>query len=267
MTPTAVAAAARARDLPLREVSGVRAGPGAAALAGAHPDVVVVVAYGELLDEAALTLARHGAINAHFSLLPRWRGAAPVQRALIAGDAVTGITIMRMDRGLDTGPIVEQVDEPIRPDDDAGTLGARLAQLGATALVGVLHMLPSGDVVGRPQDDRLAVAAPRIGAAERVVDWSMPAGEIVRWVRGLTPDPGATTRFRGQPLKILAAAVDVEGGRGDSGRVLTADDDGVVVGAGDGSVRLRRVAPAGRARMDAAAWARGARFTDGERLG
>jgi methionyl-tRNA formyltransferase len=266
-TPTAVAAFARSRDLPLREVAGVRSGAGARALEAARPDALVVVAYGEILTPATLALAPYGAINLHFSLLPRWRGAAPVQHALMAGDAVTGVTVMRMDEGLDTGPILNQLEEPIRPEDDAGTLGARLAHVGGRLLVSVLRMLPDGGLPSRPQDDRLATFAPRIGASARTIEWERPAEDIVRQVRGLAPDPAATTTFRDEPLKVLAAALDHEGGEGAPGTVLSVDARGVLVGAGSRAVWLVEVAPAGRKRMDAAAWARGARFAPDERLG
>ena len=266
-TPTAVAAFARSRGLPLREVAGVRSGDGARALETARPDALVVVAYGELLAPATLALAPYGAINLHFSLLPRWRGAAPVQHALMAGDVVTGVTVMRMDEGLDTGPILNQLEEPIRPEDDAGTLGARLARVGGRLLVSVLRMLPHGGVPSRPQDDRLATFAPRIGPSARTIAWERRAEDIVRQVRGLAPDPAATTTFRGEPLKVLAAALDHEGGEGAPGAVLSVDARGVLVGAGSRAVRLVEVAPAGRKRMDAAAWARGARFAPDERLG
>jgi methionyl-tRNA formyltransferase len=266
-TPTAVATAARSRDLPVRELPGVAAGDGARALEAVRPDVLVVVAYGTLLPPATLGLARHGAINLHFSLLPRWRGAAPVQRALMAGDEIAGVTVMQMDEGLDTGPILSQLEDPVRADDDAGALGGRLANLGARLLVSVLRMLPAGGVPARDQDDRVATLAPRIRPEERVLDWSRSAAALVRQVRGLAPEPGATTRFRGQPVKVLSAALDHEGGHGDLGAVIAVDDRGVLVGAGEGAVRLLEVAPSGRKRMDAASWARGARFAPAERLG
>jgi methionyl-tRNA formyltransferase len=266
-TPTAVASYARTRSLPVREVDRLATGEGARALEAARPDALVVVAYGQLLTPATLALAPYGAINLHFSLLPRWRGAAPVQHALMAGDEVTGVTVMRMDEGLDTGPILNQLEDPIRPEDDAGTLGARLAHLGGRLLVSVLRMLPHGSLPARPQDDRLATRAPMIGPAQRRIRWDRPAEEIVRKVRALAPEPGATTGFREQPLKVLAAALDHEGGAGQPGSVLSVDGRGVLIGAGSGAVRLVEVAPAGRKRMEAAAWARGARFAADERLG
>ena len=267
-TPTAVAEAAARAQLPLLETQGLRAPSSLETILAAMPDVVVVVAYGEILQRETLQAGPFGALNLHFSLLPRWRGAAPVQHALLAGDEVTGVTVMRMDEGLDTGPILNQLEEQIRPEDDAGSLGARLARNGARLLVGVLRMLPTGSVPARPQDDRLATWAPRLLAADRVLDWSLSADAIVRRVRALAPEPGATTTFRGEPLKVLAAGVDHDPAqRGTPGTVAGTDHRGVLVASGEGGVRLVEVAPAGRKRMAASAWARGARFVGDERLG
>jgi methionyl-tRNA formyltransferase len=267
LTPTAVADAARALDAPVVEADGVNEGAGSTAVAELGPDVVVVVAYGQLLGHDALTVAPHGAINLHFSLLPRWRGAAPVQRAIAAGDAITGVTVMRMDDGLDTGPILNQLEEAVRPDDDAGSLGARLAKNGALLLVGVLRMLPRGGVPARKQDDASATLAPKVTAAERAIDWSRPPEEIVRWVRALAPRPAATATVRGEQVKVLAAALDHQGwSDGAPGSVAGADERGVLVRADGGGVRLLEVAPAGRRRMDAASWARGVRFAADELL-
>jgi methionyl-tRNA formyltransferase len=252
---------------PLVEASGVRSGAGWRALLAAEPEVLVVVAYGELLTHEVLALARLGGVNLHFSLLPRWRGAAPVQHAILAGDEVTGVTVMRMDEGLDTGPILGQMEEPIRPGDDAGALGSRLSQLGAGLLTGVLRVLPSGDVPERAQDPALATWAPRLRVADRAVDWSQPADAIVRRVRALAPDPGASTSFRGDTLKVLAAGADPDQLDVVPGAIAEAGGRGVRVAAGSGSVWLLEVAPSGRKRMSAAAWARGARFAEGERLG
>jgi len=268
LTPTAVAEAARPLDVQLAEVDGVNEGAGATLLAEVRPDVLAVVAYGQLLGREALTVAPHGAINLHLSLLPRWRGAAPVQRAIAGGDAITGVTVMRMDEGLDTGPILNQLEEAIRPDDDAGALGMRLAKNGALLLVGVLRMLPQGGVPARKQDDGAATQAPKITAAERAIDWTRAPDEIVRWVRALAPQPGATATVRGEPVKVLAAAIDHQGlSEGAPGAIVAADERGVLVCASGGGVRLLEVAPAGRKRMDAAAWARGARFTADDRFG
>jgi methionyl-tRNA formyltransferase len=254
------------------EADGVREGPGADALHRAAPDVLVVVAYGHLLPREILELPTYGAINLHFSLLPRWRGAAPVAHALLAGDVTTGITVMRMDEGLDTGPVLAQMEEEVRPDDDAGTLGARLATLGARSLVGVLRTIAVDAPPERPQDPTGVTLAPRISPEDRVLDWGSEPEDIVRRIRALAPEPGATTSFRAEPLKILAAGLSHEGLRRDhdaaqAGTIIEADERGVLVATANGGVRLIEVAPAGRARMSAADWARGARFGSGERLG
>jgi methionyl-tRNA formyltransferase len=262
-TMTPVAEAARRGRLALAEVAGVRRAEGFDALVAARPDVLVVVAYGELLTPQVLDVPKRGAINLHFSLLPRWRGAAPVQHVLLAGDATTGVTTMRMDVGLDTGPILEQREEPIRPEDDAGTLGARLAELGAGLLV---HTLGSLDQVAPRQQPTAGVTwAPKLTPADRIVDWNEDAEGIVRRVRALAPDPGARTTFRGRPINILRAE-SVEGS-GSPGSILGVDDRGVRIAAGRDGVRLRSVAPAGRRHMSAAEWANGARLGPLERLG
>jgi methionyl-tRNA formyltransferase len=269
LTPTAVALLARERSFPLVEVDGVGKGAGLEALHDAAPDVLVVVAYGEILSREVLDLAPLGAVNLHFSLLPRWRGAAPVQHALMAGDELTGVTVMRMDEGLDTGPILGSLEEPIRPDDDAGSLGARLAHLGGILLVGTVRQLAEQGLTARSQDGSKATFAGKLGPADRALDWTQEPGAIVRRVRALSPDPAATTRFRDGSLKVFAAAVghDEIGGAVAPGTIVAADDRGVAVAAGGGTVRLLEVAPSGRRRMPAAAWARGARFADGEHFG
>src|SRR5439155_278995 len=267
-TRTAVAEVAVRAQLPLLEAESLRMGASLEALLGVAPDVVVVVAYGEILQREVLEAGPFGALNLHFSLLPRWRGAAPVQHALLAGDDVTGVTVMRMDEGLDTGPILNQLEEQIRPEDDAGSLGARLAHNGGMLLVGVLRMLPGGGVPARPQDDRLVTWAPRLLAEDRVLDWTLPADAIVRRVRALAPEPGASTRFRDEPLKVIAAGVDHDPSRPEApGTVVGTDHRGVLVASGRGGVRPVEVAPAGRKRSAAPAWARGARFDGDERLG
>jgi len=268
VTRTAVADAADRLGVPLVEAAGIRAGAGFEALVSAAPDVIAVVAYGEILVRDVLELPPHGAINLHFSLLPRWRGAAPVQHALLAGDVSTGVTVMRMDEGLDTGPILNQLVEEIRPDDDAGSLGARLAHVGGMLLAGVLRVIPAGRLPARPQDDRLATSAPRLRTDDRVIDWTGPTEAIVRRVRALAPQPGATTTFRSEPMKVLVAAAGREPTiEGIPGAILASDDRGVEVASGSGTVRLVEVAVTGRRRMPAAEWARGARFERGERLG
>jgi methionyl-tRNA formyltransferase len=270
LTPTAVADAANAGGLPLLQVAGVRSGEGFAALDALEPDALVVVAYGEILTPDVLDIPAHGAVNVHFSLLPRWRGAAPVQRAIAEGDVTTGVTVMRMDEGVDTGPILASTETPIGTNEDAGSLGARLAELGGPLLVDALRGLRDGSVEARPQDDRAATYAPTPKPDERIIDWTRPAEEIVRRVRAFAPEPGAATTFRGQPLKVLEAVAHPVSDATPPvrGTLTTSEADGTpgvdVTGA---VVRLLEVAPAGRKRMSGADWARGARIQPGERLG
>lgn len=265
LTPTAVARAARELGLLLVETDGVKAGRGRSELLASKPDVVVVVAYGELLPPDILAASPWGAVNLHLSLLPRWRGAAPVMRAIMEGDRLSGVTVMAIDAGLDTGPILSQIEEPIRDEDDAGSLGARLSTSGARLLVATLQDVVDGRVMPRPQTSDDVTYAPKPAAAERWIDWQEPAEVIVRRIRAFAPDPGARTKVLDTSLKILEAG-SVEGS-GPAGTVLSTGAGGVVVGAMAGAVHLRTVTPAGRRRMSAEAWARGARLRPGERLG
>jgi methionyl-tRNA formyltransferase len=273
LAPTAVAEAAVAMDLPLLEVDRVRDGAGFDALDALEPDAIVVVAYGEILTPDVLDIPRLGAVNVHFSLLPGWRGAAPVQRTILEGDEVTGVTAMLMDEGLDTGPVLATVETPIDPDEDAGTLGARLAGLGGPLLIDVLGGLETGSLEPRSQDHTEATYAPKLLPDERTIDWTHRADAIVRRVRAFAPEPGAVTTFRRGRLKILRGA-----DRGTQGwtlesppmpaRISVLDDGRVFVDAGGATtVELLEVAPAGRKRMTGIQWARGARIEPLEHLG
>ena len=272
LTPTAVSDAAAALDLPLLEVARVRDGEGFEALDAMEPDAVVVVAYGEILTPDVLDIPRLGALNVHFSLLPRWRGAAPVQRAILEGDEVTGVTVMLMDEGLDTGPVLLTAETPIGDDEDAGSLGARLAELGGPLLLEALRGLDDGSLEPRSQDHAAVTVAPKLLPDERTLDWTQPAEAIVRRIRAFAPDPGAVSTFRGGRLKVLRADA-----RPIGGYMLAAiprraeirideDDTPVVHGMAQDAVGLLEVAPAGRKRMTGAEWARGARIQPGEQL-
>jgi methionyl-tRNA formyltransferase len=270
LTPTAVADAARALDLPLLEVNRVRDAEGFEALDLLEPDAIVVVAYGEILTPDVLDIPRLGAVNVHFSLLPRWRGAAPVQRAILEGDEVTGVTVMLMDEGMDTGPVLSTVEAAIEPEEDAGSLGARLAELGSPLLVETLRGLDEGTVAPSSQDHTAATYAPKILPEERTIHWDEPADNIVRRIRSLAPDPGAVTTFREGRLKVLLAhAVDEWERTVDPSvpGVLERWDRDPLVRAWPGLVELLEVAPAGRKRMSGEDWARGAKIQPGERLG
>src|SRR5205807_4696046 len=175
LTPTPVAEAARRLVLPLAEVATVKSGQGFDVLRNAQPDVLAVVAYGEILLRTVLQVPRIAPVNLHFSLLPELRGAAPVQRALLEGLTVTGVTTIRMDEGMDTGPILLRAEEAIDEDDDAGSLGDRLAGIGARLLVDTIDRLATGDVEPTPQDDARATLAPKLTSEDRWLDWSRPA--------------------------------------------------------------------------------------------
>ncbi len=268
--PTAVAVAARRLGLPVLEAATVREGAGRDAVAAAAPDVLAVVAYGELLPPEILRLARLAAVNVHFSLLPDLRGAAPVQRAILEGRAATGVTTMRMEAGLDTGPILAQVETPIGEDEDAGALGARLAALGGRLLVETFDALAAGVAAGRPQDEALATYAPKLTRDEERIDWAEPAERIARRIRALAPTPGAWTLVRGRRLKVLRASVAgvpaVEGEHAP-GRVVAVNGRLAVTAPSARVIVLDQVVPEGRRAMDGAAFARGARLRDGEPVG
>jgi methionyl-tRNA formyltransferase len=237
-----------------------------AQLADLAVDCAPVVAYGALVPPAALELPRHGWVNLHFSLLPAWRGAAPVQHAIMAGDEVTGAATFQLEAGLDTGPVFGVVTEAIGPRDTAGDLLGRLAVSGAGLLVATLDGIADGSLRAEPQPAEGVSLAPRIETAEARVDWTLPAHVVDRRVRGVTPAPGAWTTWRGDRLR-LAPVQPLPDAPAMAPGALSTGPDGVLVGTGGGGVRLTEVQPAGKRMLDAAAWARGARPEPGERLG
>lgn len=234
-------------------------------LAALELDAAAVVAYGALLPAEVLATGGRGFVNLHFSLLPRWRGAAPVQHAIRAGDQVTGVTTFVLDQGMDTGPVLRTVEVPIGAQESAGELLTRLADLGAPVLLEALQALNAGESPV-PQPDDGATLAPKIGPEDVVIDLAGPAAAVDRLVRSADPAPGAHTTFRGERLKVFRAPV-VEDAAGAPGTVLAVERDGVVVACGQEGVRLVEVQPAGKPRMAAAAFANGARIEPGERLG
>ena len=222
---------------------------------GAVADVLVVAAYGLMVPAALLASQRYGALNIHASLLPRWRGAAPIQRALLAGDRESGISIMKMDEGLDTGPIVLQRSVPIEPTDDAGSLHDKLASLGAEMTVEVLSGLPDSAMLARSQPASGITYARKIEKAELALDWSRPAQELERVVRAFSPSPGATAVVANEALKIRLARI--VGGIGEPGRLLRAEDDSIIVACGEEALQLMEVQRPGGRRMTAAEFLRG----------
>jgi methionyl-tRNA formyltransferase len=229
-------------------------------------DCAPVVAYGALVPPAALRVPRHGWVNLHFSLLPAWRGAAPVQHAIMAGDEVTGAATFSLEAGLDTGPVFGVVTETIGPRDTAGDLLGRLAESGARLLVATLDGIEAGTLVPEPQPAEGISLAPRIETADAQVDWGLPAHVVDRRVRGVTPAPGAWTTWRGDRLRLGPVEPLPESAELAPGE-LAVGPAGVLVGTGRGVVRLGLVQPAGKTMLPAADWARGARPAPGDRLG
>ena len=232
-----------------------------AELAALAPDCCPVVAYGALLPQSALDIPRHGWVNLHFSLLPAWRGAAPVQHALWAGDEVTGATTFRIVPALDAGPTFGVMTETVRPTDTAGDLLARLADGGAELLVRTLDGIADGSVAPREQPAEGVSLAPKIDVDDARVDWTEPAVAVDRRVRACTPAPGAWTTFAGERLKLGPVRPD-DGDPLGPGE-LAVGKSSVHVGTGSGRVRLGDVRPTGRKQMAAADWARGARLEPG----
>ena len=213
-------------------------------LAALQPDLLVVVAYGLILPQAVLDIPPLGCINSHASLLPRWRGAAPIQRAVQAGDAESGVTVMRMEAGLDTGPMLLKVTTPIAADDTGGSLHDRLATLGAAAVVAAIPQLAAGTLHGEVQDDALATYAHKLNKDEARLDWSRPAAELERLVRAFNPWPVCHTSLGAAALKVYAAELVEEGqgeGQGAPGTILAASRDGLTVACGAGALRLTRL--------------------------
>ncbi len=229
-----------------------------------RPDVLVWAAYGNLIPRALIDAAKKRAVNVHASLLPRWRGAAPVARAILEGDRETGVTLMEGTPELDAGPILVQERTAIDPTETAGELTARLAEMGGRLLERELPRYLNGDVRGRPQDPQRATIAPKLVTADGLIDWTRPADEIARRIRGASPDPGAHTTLNGQRLVVSRATV-AGGSPSHNGTVAVRDGVPHIAG-GAGWVRLDEVRPAGKRTMSGADWARGAHDLEGARV-
>ncbi len=267
LTRSPVKELAAARGIPVLQPPSLKLEVARAEALAVSIDVLVVAAYGLILPPAVLAWPRCGGLNIHASLLPRWRGAAPIQRAILAGDPVTGVTIMQMDAGLDTGPMVERIEVAVAPRENAGTLTAKLASAGAAAIVAVLGRLAHDDVLPvKPQPDAGVTYAAKIGRAEAAIDWTLPAVALDRVVRAFDPTPGAFAHWRGEPVKIWGAEPAIAAAA-EPGTVLAMGAEGVDVACGDGALRLRTLQPAGGRRMAAVAFAAGHAIALGARFG
>ena len=230
------------------------------------PDISVVVAYGHLIPKAVLDLPPLGSFNVHASLLPKLRGAAPIQGAILGGFHETGVTIMRMVPALDAGPIVLQAATPIAEDETLGELQLRLSELGALALIEAMTLISLGRAREEPQDDAGATYAGKIGRDTSRIDWTQPAVLVCRSVRAYDPKPGAHTLHRGEPLKLFGARILPHTNHAP-GKIVEIAEQGMIVACGDGAVRISQVQPAGKTRMAPDLLARGRGIEGGEKLG
>lgn len=262
---SAVKEAALAANLPLLQPEKVRAKDFAETVRDLAPDAIVVAAFGQIIPQRVLDIPPLGCLNVHGSLLPRWRGAAPMQYALMAGDAETGVTTMMMDAGLDTGDILLQAVLPLDDIENWGTLEPRLAGIGADLLVRTLEALARGDCPRLPQNAAGMTLAPSLPPDVGRLDWTQPARNLHNLVRGVTPRPGAYTFWQGKRLKIWRTEV-VESESGEAGAVISLGGGGISVGTSKGVLRLLDVQPESKGRMAADAWARGARLVPGQVL-
>ncbi len=239
LMPSPVKQLAVEHGIPVYQPATLRVPEAQAELAALQPDLMVVVAYGLILPQVVLDTPRLGCINSHASLLPRWRGAAPIQRAVQAGDDESGVTVMQMEAGLDTGPMLLKVSTPIAPSDTGGSLHDRLAALGSQAVIQAVDALAAGNLTGEVQDDSLANYAHKLNKDEARIDWSRPAVELERQVRAFNPWPICHSTLNGEPLKVLAATLGE--GSGQPGQILAASKDGLTVACGEGALRLTRL--------------------------
>lgn len=239
LMPSPVKQLAQAHGIPVYQPQTLRNPEAQAELVALAPDLMVVVAYGLILPQAVLDIPRLGCINSHASLLPRWRGAAPIQRAIEAGDSVSGVTVMRMEAGLDTGPMLLKVTTPISADDTGGSLHDRLAQLGPVAVLEAIEGLAAGTLEGEVQNDADATYAHKLNKDEARLDWARPAIDLERQIRAFNPWPISHSLLNGEAVKVLSARAVA--GTGAPGEIIAADKSGLTVACGEGALSLSRL--------------------------
>ncbi|OKP82608.1 methionyl-tRNA formyltransferase [Paenibacillus sp. P32E] len=270
LTPSPVKEAALALGLPVLQPERMRRPEAVAELATYEPDLIVTAAYGQILPKSVLDLPKFGCVNVHGSLLPKYRGGAPIQRCIINGEKVTGVTLMYMAEGLDTGDMISRVEVPIEDTDTSGTLFEKLSLAGCELLMNEMPRLIVGRVQATPQDDSEATYAPNLSRDDERIDWNANSFDIYNRIRGLVPFSGAFTLWNGETFKIWAAHKpdgNSVNNQAVPGTVFAVSDDGVEVATGDGSLLLTSVQPAGKKAMTAADFSRGAVMKPGTVLG
>lgn len=267
LTPTPVKEAALRHGIPVLQPPRLRSPEAVAELAEYKPDLIITAAYGQILPKSVLDMPALGCLNIHGSLLPAYRGGAPIQRSIINGETVTGITLMYMAEGLDTGDMIAKAEVPIQDDDTAGTMFEKLSQVGAELLLRELPRLLQGKVEAEPQDESKATYAPNLTRDDEKIDWNRTSREIYNQIRGLVPYSGGFTLWNGDVFKVWAAAkpdnAHTASMDASPGTVLKLDDKGIVVKTGDGTLTLLTIQPSGKKAMDAAQFVRGTSLTVG----
>jgi methionyl-tRNA formyltransferase len=264
--PPPVKVIALEEDVPVLQPERPRGDAFVSAVRELAPELSVVVAYGNILPKELIDLPPLGTLNIHASLLPRWRGAAPIQAAILAGDAETGVSIMRMVPALDAGPVILQAPTPILDDETGGELSLRLSELGALAIVEALTLVSLGDAAGQPQSETGVTYAGKVSRDQARVDWTKPAIEVSRTIRAFDPVPGAFSVLRGNEVKLFGARL-AHDASGDPGVVLEIDEMGMLVACGTGGVRIAYAHPAGRRRLASLDWAQGRGVAAGDAFG
>ncbi|MFF2887957.1 methionyl-tRNA formyltransferase [Paenibacillus sp. NPDC057967] len=268
LTPPPVKEAALSFGIPVLQPERMRNPEAVAQLAEYKPDLIVTAAYGQILPKAVLELPRLGCINVHGSLLPKYRGGAPIQRSIINGEPETGVTIMYMAEGLDTGDMISRVALPILDEDTSGTLFEKLSAAGAKLLGETLPSIIDGTAKAVPQAEEEATYAPNLSREDERLDWSKPARALFNQVRGLSPMAGAFTYLNGEVFKVRACeALQGRSGNAEPGEIVSADAEGIVVQTGEGRLLLKEIQPAGKRVMAVSEWIKGARMEPGTRFG